>query len=154
MYRRLAGIAGLVALVAIAITGGAFASASGTDDHPRTITVMEKSGPGQYVDLGKKGFTVGDEFIFTSWFYTADRSKRIGNVRGICTAITHDVSHCVGTATLLGGTAEFSAMVNGSKPDNVITLTGGTGNFLHAEGVVDSHTINNTWSRDVIHLLG
>jgi hypothetical protein len=154
MYRRVLVIAGLAALAALVVGSGAFASASGSDDHPRTITVAEKSGPGQYIDLGKKGFTAGDEFIFTNWLYTADRAKRIGNVRAVCVIETKTVGHCTGTATLLGGTLEFSGSNNFNSPDGEFVLTGGTRSFLHAEGVVNSHSLNNTWSQDTITLVG
>jgi hypothetical protein len=63
MIRKLVVTAGLAALLAAAIGGGAFASASGSDGMPRTITVIGKQASGQFVDIGKKGPSAGDEFI-------------------------------------------------------------------------------------------
>jgi hypothetical protein len=156
MIRKLVVTAGLAALLAAAVGGGAFASASGSDGMPRTITVIGKQVSGQFADIGKKGPSAGDEFILMNQFWSADQSHRIGNVRVICTLLgSHDEpAHCVATATLLGGTIEVSGLSPSNGNDFSLAITGGTGNFNHAEGFVMIHNLTQTTERDTIVLVG
>ena len=63
MVRKLLMTAGVGALVAMAIGGALFASASG-EGGGRTIVVIEKTTSQQFVDFHQAGPTAGDEFFF------------------------------------------------------------------------------------------
>jgi allene oxide cyclase len=160
MYRKLVATACASALLAVAIGGGAFASAasSGGGAEPQTITLIDKTVAQQFVDLGAKGFSVGDEFIFTSRLWNLARTQRLGVLHGVCTVDStagQGSAHCVGTAHLRGGTLEFAG--EGSNgPVSVFAITGGTGRFIGARGQVTSRSLNaqDTISRDVIRLVG
>lgn len=159
MFRRLLTTAGVAGVVAFVVGGGAFAVAStssGADGPVQTITVIEKSGPQQYVDVGKPGFSIGDEFIINSVFWNADRTQRVGSNHGYCVSLSHQLVHCVGTARLAGGTFEFAGNVSGQGSDFRIAITGGIGSFEGAEGQVVIHSLNKngSLSRDVIELIG
>ena len=80
MLRKLLLTAGVGALVAIAIGGASFASASGGGG--RTIVVIEKSTSGKFVDLGKRGDSVGDEFFFGSVFWNTAHTHQVGSNHG------------------------------------------------------------------------
>jgi hypothetical protein len=157
MLRKLLTTAGVAGIVAFVVGGGAFAAASssGSDGPVKTFTLIEKSGPGHYIDLGKKGFSIGDEFTFNSVFWNTARTKRVGSNHGYCVVLTKRLSHCVGTARLKGGTIEFA----GNTPDSSnfrIAVTGGTGALKGAEGQVTIHNLNSdgSLSRDVVQLIG
>ena len=67
MLRKLLMMAGVSALVAMAIGGASFASASG-EGGGRTIVVIEKTTSQRFLDLGQPGPTPGDEFFFASQY--------------------------------------------------------------------------------------
>jgi hypothetical protein len=158
MLRRLLTTAGVAGIVAFVVGGGAFAvaSSSGSDGPVKTITVIEKSGPGHFVDVGKRGFSIGDEFTINSVFWNTAQTARVGSNHGYCVVITQRLSHCVGTASLMVGTIEYSANLTGSSSDFRVAVTGGTGTLKGAEGQVTIHSLNSdgSLSRDVIELIG
>jgi hypothetical protein len=158
MLRRLLSTAGVAGVVAFVVGGGAFAvaSSSGSDGPVKTITVIEKSGPSHFVDVGKKGFSIGDEFTINSVFWNTTQTARVGSNRGYCVVISRRLSHCVGTARLMGGTLEYSANLTGSSSDFRVAVNGGTGPLKGAEGQVTIHNLNSdgSLSRDVIELVG
>lgn len=157
MFHRLLTTAGVAAVVAFVVGGGAFAvaSSSGSDGPQRTITVIEKSGNGQYIDLGQKGFSVGDEFIIRSTFWNLDRTTRVGSNHGYCVVVSQALAQCSGTASLMGGTIAYAG-TSPNKPTFTIAITGGTGALESAEGQVTIHNLdaNGNVSRDVIQLTG
>jgi hypothetical protein len=69
------------ALTALVVGGGALASASSSGGG-QTFTVIEKSTGGKFVDLGKKGFGVGDEFTFASDFWNTAQTRKVGHSTG------------------------------------------------------------------------
>jgi len=158
MVHRLLTTAGVAAIVAFVVGGGAFAVASssgGSDGPVRTITVIEKSSNGAYIDLGKKGFSVGDEFIIRSTFWNTARTHRVGSNHGYCVVVGADKAQCTGTARLMGGSLSYSG-ISGSGAVFTIAITGGTGALESAEGQVTVHNLdaNGNVSRDVIELTG
>jgi hypothetical protein len=82
--------------------------------------------------------------------------RKMGSNHGYCLVITQRLSHCVGTARLMGGTIEYSANLTGSSSDFRVAVNGGTGAFKGAEGQVTIHNLNSdgSLSRDVIDLIG
>lgn len=159
MYRTLVVTGCAAALLALAVGGGGFASASssGAAAEPQTITLIDKTVTQQLVDVGAKGFSIGDEFIFTSQFWNLARTHRLGLLHAVCTfdsAAGQGSAHCVGTAHLRGGTLEFAGE-SANGPVSVFAITGGTGRFIGAHGQVTSRSLNSqgTVSRDTIQLV-
>ncbi len=155
MYRKLLVIATLAALGALAVGGAAFAS--GSNDHSgRTITVIEKGTSANFVDLGAKGPSFGDEFFFQSQLWNADKTRQVGTNVGYCVAQLGGVDHCQGTAKLAGGTIEWAGSVPGNAQRFRIAITGGSGAFREAEGQIAITNLNQSGSlsRDVIQLVG
>jgi hypothetical protein len=77
MLRRLLTTAGVAGIVAFVVAGGALvvASSCGSDGPVKTITVIEQSRPGHFIDLGKKGFSMSamiDLIPGHGWFDLAD----------------------------------------------------------------------------------
>jgi hypothetical protein len=157
MLHRLLTTAGVAAVVAFVVGGGAYAVASGggSDGPVKTITVIEKSGNGQYIDLGKKGFSAGDEFIIRSTFWNLARTERVGSNHGYCVVLGKNRAQCNGTARLDGGTISYAGPTSNSSTFT-IAITGGTKALKGAEGQVTIHNLdaNGNVSRDVIELTG
>ena len=148
----------LVEVVAIAIGGASFASAS-NNGGGRTIVVIEKTTSQHFLDLGTPGPSAGDEFVFASQFWNTDQTRQVGSNRGYCVLESGrsgaQPAHCVGTARLDGGTLEFAGQTSTAQQQNqTIAITGGTGAFDGAEGHVTIHNLNaeGTLSRDTIVL--
>jgi hypothetical protein len=158
MLHRLLTTAGVAAVVAFVVGGGAFAVASssgGSDGPVRTIVVIEKSSNGAFIDLGKKGFSVGDEFIIKSTFWNTARTHRVGSNHGYCVIVGADKAQCTGTARLMGGSLSYSGISADSRV-TTIAITGGTGALESAEGQVTVRNLDASGnvSRDVIELTG
>src|SRR5437763_14433191 len=105
-------------LVAIALGGASFAAASGggSSHHVvRSFKVFDRTVASTNVDVDQSGdFSIGDEFIFTDKLWNLNRTKRLGLLHGVCTAVSSNTVHCVETAHLPGGTLEGSGDINGS----------------------------------------
>jgi hypothetical protein len=157
MLRKLLVTAGVGALVAMAIGGASFASASGGESGGRTIVVIEKTTSQKFLDLGKPGPTAGDAFFFASQLWSADRTHRVGSNHGYCVVETPPFAHCSGTVRLGAGTLEYAFQLDMStQQPPTPAILGGTGAFDGAEGHATIHNLNaaGTLTRDRIVLLG
>jgi hypothetical protein len=152
MYRTLLVSACVSALTALVVGGGALASASSSGGG-QTFTVIEKSTGGKFVDLGKKGFGVGDEFTFASDFWNTAQTRKVGHSNGYCVVISATRDHCFATARFHGGTLEAEGGNLSSASDFSLAITGGTGKYRGANGQVTIHSLSDTTSRDVIQLV-
>jgi hypothetical protein len=156
MLRKLLTTAGVGALVAMAIGGASFASASGGEKNGRTIVVIEKTTSQHVLDLGKPGPTPGDTLFIASQFWNSAQTRQVGSLHAHCVIESQSVLHCVGTGRLFHGTLEFAGEATFTGSDSSFAITGGTGAFDGAEGHVHVHSLNSegTLSRDTIVLLG
>jgi allene oxide cyclase len=107
MLRKLLMTAGVGALVAMAIGGASFASAS-DESGGRTIVVIEKATSEKFLDHGKHGPSPGDHFFFASLLWNAAQTHRVGSNHGYCVIETPPIAHCAGTVRLGGGTLEYA----------------------------------------------
>ena len=156
MLRKCLMTAGVGALVALAIGGASFASASSREGGGRSIVVIEKTSSQHFLDLGQPGPSAGDEFFFVGQFWNTSQTRQVGSNHGYCTFETGTRLHCAGTARLVGGTVEYAGESSPNANRFTIAITGGTGAFNAAEGHVSIHNLNadGTLSRDVIALAG
>ena len=121
MVRKLLMTAGVGALVAMAIGGASFASASG-EGGGRTIVVIEKTTSQQFVDFHQAGPTAGDEFFFAE--------------------IAEDVS-CSGMATA-------EADCGGTRRPSVTSCSGRRGSSPRAEIFPARGSAHRADSRDAL----
>jgi hypothetical protein len=153
--RRLLMTALVAALVGGVIGGLSLASAStARDRHVRQIRVLEIQTRQTSVDLGKKGFSPGDEFMFTSLLKSLDGKRVVGHTSVVCTAVLQNMADCNGTGWLPGGTVRVGQTL-GDEPNSVLAIVGGTGRYRGAGGQVFTHPLNKegTRSRDIIQLI-
>ena len=139
MGKRLGVVVAAVALVALGVGAVTPAlSASGSDDKQRTIRLVAINTEGNFVDVGAKGETLGDYFVFTHKLLR--QGKQVGHVSGQCTIVSvaaaESEPQCIVTASLPGGliTAQTLIGPHGATGDIVQAITGGSGTFTGAEG--------------------
>lgn len=150
--RRRYAVAGLA--VVIGTAGWALPSASAGDrghddgdDHgdARIIRVMSREVDSADLDLGERGFSLGDRFVFTDNLIR--HGMRVGTDHGECTVTRMQGQagsfQCIATAVFRGmgqitvqGVAMFSE--DDSSPFR-LAITGGTGRFSDAGGHLVVH---------------
>jgi hypothetical protein len=120
----------------VIVGGGAFASAASSGERQdQTFTVIGKQIEQHLVNLGPKSFSVGDEFLFTNQLLNTAQTKNVGTLNVVCTVASTangGTVHCVGTASLSGGTLEFAGL-GSNGPTTIVSITGGTGRYIGAE---------------------
>lgn len=153
--RKRVAIAG-TALAAVAATGVTVnAAQAGQDGNSqdaasvdtqavRRITVVERAVSDDFVDIGPSGDSRGDLIAFANPVYDRTNSTRVGRDQGSCirTAVGRSWQ-CSWTTRLAKG----SLVVEGpfyDKRDSVLAITGGTGAYTRARGVMRLHARNAT----------
>ena len=93
----------------------------------------------------------GDEAVFMAQLSSG--GKVVGHAPHRCTAITADYSLCEAVALLPGGQVSFQTTIGGQNTGSTVNvpITGGTGNYRDAHGVLTILTDangNQTWVLD------
>lgn len=121
-------LTGILALVAAAVVAVAAQGKSTS-----TLTFVTKQQSLTQIDVGKKGFSVGDSFIFSEQLLA--NGKQAGHDRIICTHVANARTggdSCTGTVMLAGGTIQLAG-VSAEGPFTV-AVVGGTGTYAGARG--------------------
>ena len=129
---------------AAAVAAGAVAAvAPGADAAAgRHITVVEHAVTDKVTDTGPKGDSVGDLLTFANPIFNRANTKRIGHDNGSCIrTVVGKAWQCSWTTRLPHG----SLVVEGpfyDKRDSTLAITGGTGAYSRARGVMHLHARN------------
>jgi hypothetical protein len=97
------------------------------------------------LNLNKKGHQ-GDEFTFTESL-TFRGSGVVGHDFGACTLVNGHSAQCLVTASFRGSTPSsltVQGVIRFNKADNVLAVTGGTGEFEGVTGQVETTSVSNT----------
>jgi allene oxide cyclase-like protein len=155
--RRLGTV--LVFLLAVAVITVAPASSSGSgsgdDDRFQVIRVTAVTVQEAGVDLGETGDSLGDQFIFSDDLFK--HGKKVGIDGGVCTLVrlvpmVSATLQCVATAELPKGQITAQALLTFLGEDeqpqsNVWAITGGTGKYKEAGGVLKAVDVSETESQ-------
>jgi hypothetical protein len=149
----------IVAVVAAAgllgLIGGTVVASAGTSiTAPETITTVGTTVKGKFVDVGKKGPSVGDTFADTIDI-KSQAGVDLGTERTQCVLGVNQWAFCTGTFDITGrGEIVGTGAVNlGSEsPDFDVPITGGTGDFANVRGAAHIH-ITETGETDPLELL-
>jgi hypothetical protein len=156
MLRRI-GMIGIAALLMGLVVGGAaLASSSPAGNQPsaseqgRTFTLLERET--SFVKEDNGGKTVpGSLFMIHSVLTTSD-GKAAGAADFMCTDLSRGpkgVFHCHGTDTFLdGSTIEWAGLGKTASLDFTVSVTGGTGSYIGAEGELAFHSLNADGTKD------
>jgi Allene oxide cyclase barrel like domain len=138
MFKRL-GVTGAVIAIA-ALAAGSVGPAAGTgDDHGEsrhTIRVVSHNTEENFVDVGKQGLSLGDEFVFTSRL--TRHGKKVGHTGVVCTftSVKREESQCLGSAKLRRGEITIQGLQADDPRVFSFAITGGTGAYEGAEGTL------------------
>jgi hypothetical protein len=146
MGKRLRVLGAAIALVvlAVGVVSPALGSSTGReDDRSRTIRVVSLFPEQQFLDLGAEGFSLGDEFVFSSKELKGGQEIAHSGVAWTLTSVERQESHCVGTTWFRGGQVTVQGLV-GDEAGFVVPITGGSGKYVGAEGEAHVRTVSET----------
>jgi hypothetical protein len=145
------------AICVVALLGGLVVAATASTDlsSPRTITVIEKQTQSHFVDLGRRGPSLGDYFVFSGVLRHA--GNRVGYDGGQCTFVhTRPFrAECEATAKLGRGKITQQGLIsltNGARTF-IVAVNGGTGGFRNARGQATIQDLSQTKSKITFHLI-
>jgi hypothetical protein len=138
---------GVTNLTGTVLTGTALSA-------PETITTVGTTVKDKAVDVGKRGFSVGDSF-FTTVDIKSQAGVDLGTERTQCTLGAGRWAICTGTFDITGrgeivGTGAVNFGIDLSDFD--VPITGGTGDFSNVRGVAHVHITENG-ETDTLELL-
>jgi len=151
---------GIAATTAIAAGGFALAGSAGSAGPSGTIRLYEHDTSQAQIDLGDKGESPGDQFVFAGDVFDRKGGKKLGRLGGLCTTVSPTETFCVSNFKLHGGQIAsqglaVSAKLFGGKPV-AGPITGGSGIYRHARGYLTARippdVPNLTDAYFVIHL--
>ena len=153
MRTRIVSVA--VAAGLLGVIGGTVAANAGTDiTSPETITTVGTTTKDKFVDVGKRGPSVGDTFA-TTVDIKSQAGVDLGTERTQCTLGTGRWAICTGAFDISGrGEIVGTGMVNfgTESPDFDVPITGGTGDFANVRGVAHVH-LTEAGETDTLELL-
>jgi hypothetical protein len=141
MNRKVVAAGTAVAAVAAgAVAVGAPGASAATAG--RHITVVEHAVSDTVIDTGPKGDSPGDLLTFANPVFNRANTKRVGHDNGSCIrTVVGKAWQCSWTTWLPHG----SLVVEGpfyDKRDSTLAITGGTGAYSRARGVMHLHARN------------
>lgn len=137
MIKHLATAASVVAVGVLAFASSSSAEQPSSSGQRHTFTVVEVETESGFVDLGEKGFTLGDEgAVFTAKLRRD--GKVVGHDSGVCfvTSIKIPAAQCSITAQFANGQIALQIVNDLTSASNVAVITGGTGAYEDAAGEV------------------
>jgi hypothetical protein len=156
MSRKLYVVIAVVALGALAATGAVVAGASTSgSSHGRTLHLVIRGGTSTFVDVGKKGPSIGDEVILRQNAYLASApSHRVGTgivkitlLGGTHTNLTQDEANVL----LPAGQIAVEGIQTSNRSFS-LAVTGGTGAYRNAHGQANVTLGAHNTSRVTIQL--
>ena len=136
---RATGVAIIAFAVLVLGSAPAAADGKGKRETLRLVAVEKQS---EFIDLGRPGPSLGDEFVFSEVLF--ERGREVGESGGVCVATqvvppyTTLTFHCVATLSLRRGQITLQGLIEVQGEDDpgpfTAAITGGTGGFRCAGG--------------------
>jgi len=135
----------LLVLTVVAVGGLAAAGAALDDsaaapavDSPRTIELaVGRSAKDTFVDTGRKGESVGDDFISTGVRLRDPATHdRVGRIDLLGTIASERAEFITITTRLNDGTIQVSGVMRHHESPVLLAVTGGTGSYANARGTL------------------
>ncbi|MEV6681921.1 hypothetical protein AB0N09_34365 [Streptomyces erythrochromogenes] len=152
---------GAAAAVALALAGGAAlatpasasSDASGAKPRTQTFELVGKQTSAGEVDLGKAGFSVGDQRIVHEDLYRG--GEKVGDHSAACTVtqVSPAALQCLGTFSLPEGQFAAQSLLHLPAPASVdVAVTGGSGEYSAARGFIRTVPAGETERHFTVHL--
>ncbi|HET7398855.1 MAG TPA: hypothetical protein VFJ94_10075 [Intrasporangium sp.] len=156
MSKRFGITAAAAGLVGLAMGPASPAAGSDGDNggEHRTITVTEVVLEQSFVDVGAKGPSLGDQFVFSGKLMMG--GKQVGHDGGACTFTSMKLHEaiCSAALSLAGGQVAVQGLVVDGQKDFTVPVTGGSGAFKEASGELRVHQLTQTTSTLTLRLRG
>jgi hypothetical protein len=154
LAKRLVVLTGAVALAAVAFAGlsPALGSNGDDDDGDRVIRVASITTEEEFVDVGAEGFSLGDQFVFSSKELKGGEEVGHSGVACTFTSLEREEVHCVATTWFEGGQITLQGLIAGEPQNFVIPITGGSGKYEGAEGELHVRSLSATKEILTFHL--
>ena len=151
----------LVAVVAAVGTVGWGSIAAATTTHAggrggdgTTLRLTTETVQSSSIDLGKKGLSQGDEFLFAEDLFRGE--KKVGTDGGVCTATRVLPSatefQCVITVSLRRGQLTLQGLFAEGQDPMRFAITGGTGAYRDAGGYAVVPSVESTTNHVTLHV--
>jgi hypothetical protein len=153
MGTGLGALGAVMALAALAVSAVTPALGSSGDDNAReTIRVHSITTEEEFVDVGAEGFSLGDEFVFSTNLKKG--GEKVGRLGVVCTftSVDHEETECVATARFRGGQIAVQGLLVGEPERFVLPITGGSGKYEGAEGEVHVRQVSDSEEILTFHL--
>ncbi len=156
-FRLGAVVVFLLAVASITVASTSSSSGNSGDRGKRSVEVIRVTGifvEESVSDLGEPGDSLGDQLAFTQDLFR--RGEKVGIAGVVCTLMRLEpvggTLHCVGTAQLPKGqiTIQGLATLTGDEegePTQHFAITGGTGRYKTAHGVLTVVDVSETESQ-------
>jgi hypothetical protein len=149
-----------IAVTAVAAGGFAVAGTAGSKGPNGTIRLFEHDTSQAQIDLGDKGPSAGDQFVFAGDLFDRKGGTKVGRLGGTCTTVSPTESFCVANIRLRGGQIAAQGLFDSAKLFGGTRLagpiTGGSGIYRHARGYettqIPPNVPNLTDAYFVLHL--
>jgi allene oxide cyclase len=134
------GVVCAAAVPAVAVTVAAQGRAPDRAQ-ARAISVIEHADTDRTTDIGGEGDSVGDVLTFANEVYDAADAKEIGTDQGYCVRVVAGAAYeCTWTTMLPGGQIVVAGPFFDAR-DSTLAITGGTGRYRDARGVMRLHAL-------------
>ena len=141
--RRTLIAAALAAVAASALTAAAVALGQGSGGLAQRVTVrvVERPVTDQVIDLGAPGDSPGDQLPFANPVFDAQNRHRVGSDQGNCirASAAQGRWECAWTTFLPAGQITVEGPFRDAFPTTALAITGGTGEYRNARGVMVLH---------------
>ena len=115
------------------------------------LTIADaKSSPASYIDVGKKGASLGDQYVFDQPLLDS-QGNVIGSNSGFClrTKLEHSLQ-CQWTLSFTNGTIQVAGR-EFDQGKSLIPIVGGTGKYLGISGVMHSFKNDDCRFTQMLH---
>ena len=113
-----------------------------TNQAARQITVVERAVTDAVVDIGPTGDSRGDQLAFANPVYNRTNLNKVGRDQGSCVrTVVGKAWQCSFTTWLARGSLVVEGPFYDTR-DSVLAITGGTGTYSRARGVMHLHARN------------
>jgi allene oxide cyclase len=133
----------LVVGLASAVVAWAGGGHHGNGHGGRVLTVIEHATTDATTDTGAKGDSAGDVLTFANEVFDRRDAHKVGTDQGFCIRIVAGKSYECNWTTIL---ADGQITVEGpflDAGDSTLAITGGTGRYRNARGVMKLHALEN-----------
>ena len=146
MGKRLGVLSAAIAVAALVVGGvSAAAGSSGNDDQHQTLRVDAIVTELNLVPVSPKGPSLGDEIVFSEKLLQG--GTEVGHQGAVCTTVSLARQEAQCSATYAFGDGQITAqalIILGSKAPYDGAITGGSGTYEGAGGVVHVRPVSDT----------